>query len=145
MREETSCGIILARDEGDPRFLLLLYPAGHWGSPKGHVEADEDHRETARRELKEETGIDEVDFIPGFEESITYTYKAGGVRRRKEVIFFLATTTQRDVTLSHEHDDYAWLSYGDAVDRITYDDERAVFVQAREHLDDHDADLTTFL
>ena len=51
---ETSCGFILVNYDS---VLLLQYPQGHWSYPKGHVEGDEDHYQTARRELQEETGI----------------------------------------------------------------------------------------
>ncbi|MDG1555215.1 MAG: NUDIX domain-containing protein, partial [Candidatus Poseidoniaceae archaeon] len=59
---ETSCGVVLVNYG---TVLLLQYPQGHWDFPKGHVEeTDEDHFSTARRELNEETGISEIEFIP---------------------------------------------------------------------------------
>jgi 8-oxo-dGTP pyrophosphatase MutT (NUDIX family) len=52
---ETSCGVVLVNFDS---VLLLQYPQGHWDLPKGHVESsDSDKQATARRELKEETGI----------------------------------------------------------------------------------------
>ena len=48
----------------DGMVLLLQYPQGHWGLPKGHVELDDaPHEWTALRELKEETGIDDVELV----------------------------------------------------------------------------------
>ena len=47
--------------------LLLQYPQGHWDLPKGHVEDDDvDKHATAARELAEETGISEIEFVTGF-------------------------------------------------------------------------------
>ena len=58
---ETSCGLILRN--GD-LILLLRYPQGHWGFPKGHVEENDlSHQATAIRELEEETGITDVEII----------------------------------------------------------------------------------
>ncbi|MGY8735760.1 MAG: NUDIX domain-containing protein, partial [Candidatus Poseidoniales archaeon] len=55
---ETSCGVVLVNLG---TVLLLQYPQGHWDFPKGHVEdSDADHFETTRRELLEETGIEEI-------------------------------------------------------------------------------------
>ena len=45
---------------------------GHWGFVKGHVEDNETEKETALRELKEETGLSKVEFIEGFKEKTHY-------------------------------------------------------------------------
>lgn len=55
MECEKSCGCIIIEDE---KVLLVKQTKGHWGFPKGHVEADETEVETAIREVKEETNID---------------------------------------------------------------------------------------
>jgi 8-oxo-dGTP pyrophosphatase MutT (NUDIX family) len=52
--------VIISRD--DPKKMLLLYRAGpnynDWTFSKGHMEPDESREDTARREVKEETGLD---------------------------------------------------------------------------------------
>ena len=54
---ETSCGVVLVNFGS---VLLLQYPQGHWGFPKGHYESsDGAYQRTALRELEEETGIDQ--------------------------------------------------------------------------------------
>ena len=58
---ETSCGVVLVNFGS---ILLLQYPQGHWDFPKGHIEdEDVDHMATAARELAEETGISDIEFI----------------------------------------------------------------------------------
>ncbi len=75
VEEHVSSGIIpFTRDE--PReYLLLKYPQGHWGFPKGHVESGEDLIKTALRELEEETGLSDVDPIDDFKHEIEYWYR----------------------------------------------------------------------
>ena len=118
---ERSSGIVLFREDGNKKlFLLLHYPSGHWDFVKGRIEKNEQLKEAALRESKEETGITDIEFIDGFEEKIQYTYQYSGKRVRKEVIFFLAKTKTKDVTLSDEHLDHVWLEYDDAFSKTTY-------------------------
>ena len=44
----------------------------------------------------------------------------GGKIVSKEVTFFVGITNQTIVSLSHEHQSYAWLNYESAINRLTY-------------------------
>jgi len=75
MGEEKSAGIVLFRNISNKNeFLLLNYPQGHWDFIKGKVEQNETPHETALRETKEETGISNIEFVDGFEESVEYNF-----------------------------------------------------------------------
>ena len=52
----------IKKDSNEKEFLLLHHTVGHWDFPKGNIEAGEDELETARREIFEETGIQDVEF-----------------------------------------------------------------------------------
>ena len=105
---------------------------GHWDFPKGHIDDGETEIQTALRELEEETGIAHANVIDGFRDTITYIFSGGQERIGKEVIFFLATTKESKVTLSHEHIDYSWLDFDSAFSRLTYDNARQVLRSAIE-------------
>jgi len=121
MLEARSAVAILYLDSTDDKlFLLLNYPSGHWDFVKGNIEKDENLKQTVLREIKEETGISQVNFVDDFEDKIEYYYQRDGELVHKEVIFFLATTTTREVTLSDEHLDYTWLTFSDAIKKLTY-------------------------
>src|SRR4051812_19688096 len=53
-------GIVFDVVEGQPRILLVTArrDPSHWIFPKGHVEPGEMADETARREVREEAGVD---------------------------------------------------------------------------------------
>ena len=135
MGTEKSAGIVLFKnDSGKNEFLLLNYPQGHWDFVKGKVEQNETERETALRETKEETGIINIEFIDGFEESVEYNFRFKKEDIHKKVIFFLAKTSEKSIKLSHEHNDYLWLEYDDALKKTTFENAKNVLTKANEFL-----------
>ena len=135
MGTEKSVGIVLFRnDSSENEFLLLNYPQGHWDFVKGKMEKNETPHETAIRETKEETGITSVEFIDGFEESVEYDFRFKKEDIHKKVIFFLAKTNEKNIQLSHEHNDYLWLEYNDALKKTTFENAKNVLSKANEFL-----------
>jgi len=135
MREQKSTGIVLFRNASNKNeFLLLNYPQGHWDFVKGKVEEGETPHETAIRETKEETSISDIEFIDGFEESVEYDFRFKKENIHKKVIFFLAKTNEKKITLSHEHSDFVWLEYDDALKKTTFRNAKNVLSKANEFL-----------
>ncbi len=135
MIHETSAGIVIFRQLKDEReYLLLHYPGGHFDFPKGHVEKDESEHETAYRELQEETSIKKIVWIEGFRHKIHYFYHRGAELMSKNVIFFLARTTQKKVTLSFEHKGYLWLPYEPALEKVTFQTAKDILKKAEKFL-----------
>ena len=118
------------REGGKIFYLLLHYEEGHWGSPKGHIENTETIEETARREIREETGLTDIQFIDGFKEQNQYFFTSQGQRIFKTVTFLLAETRSKTIKLSFEHIGFAWLPYEEALKQITFEDERKVLQKA---------------
>ena len=135
MKEEVSAGIILFNEIVDKEFLLLNYPSKHWDFVKGKMEKDETPLETALRETKEETGISDVEFIDGFKEEIEYNFYADNQEIHKKVIFFLGKTKTIDIILSHEHLDFIWLDFNNALEKITYKNAKNLLKKSRNFLD----------
>ena len=135
MREQKSAGIVLFRsDSNKNEFLLLNYPQGHWGFIKGKVEPGETPYETASRETKEETEISNIKFIDGFEESVEYDFRFKNEDIHKKVVFFLAKTNEKKITLSHEHSNFVWLEYDDALKKTTFRNAKNVLSKTNEFL-----------
>ncbi len=121
MRKERSCGAVVYCEEcGKRQYLLLHHPAGHWDFPKGHVNKGETVQACAARERQEETGITDLNFIPGFEEKIHYFFTEKKVLVSKEVVYLLARTNTKEVKLSFEHTSYEWNTYEEALKKVTY-------------------------
>ena len=134
MPREISAGVILFRQAPEPHYLLLHYGSGHWDFPKGHIEAGEDAEQAARRELKEETGISEIRFVKGYKQSLRYFFRQKGIGIFKIVIYYLVETDQSEISLSHEHIGFDWLSYESAMERLTFKNSRDLLAKAHEHL-----------
>ena len=135
METEKSAGIVLFRnDSGKNEFLLLNYPQGHWDFVKGKIEKNETLHEAALRETREETGISNIEFFDGFEESVEYDFRFKKEDIHKKVIFFLAKTNEKNIKLSHEHNDYIWLEYDDALKKTTFENAKNVLIKANEFL-----------
>ena len=113
---------------------MLHYPGGHWDFPKGHMEEGEEEHETANRELLEETGIADIEFVENFRETIDYRYQKEGKPSHKQVIFFLAKTELEDIRISHEHLDYNWLPYDKAIEKLTFDNAKNLLKKAKNFL-----------
>ncbi len=145
---EISIGVVLfIVCENKPLFLLLRYPHGHWDFVKGHKEKGEKEKQTLRRELLEEAGIDQIEILPDFRQDVYFRYTAKGtekVKRQekgkglfiyKQVIYYIAKTKQTEVKLSEEHYDWTWLSYEEAYKRITHKNSRQVLRMAKDRID----------
>ncbi len=135
MLNEKSCGaVVYSKNSFGVKYLLLQYEAGHWDFVKGNVEQGENEKETAFRELGEETGIANARFIEGFRERIAYYYKRQGATVFKEVVFFLVESQITDVKLSFEHIGFAWLPYAATMEKLTFKNARDVLEKAQGFL-----------
>lgn len=111
-----SAGVIPVRHAQGGWLYLLLRAYQYWDFPKGKTEAGETPLEAALRELKEETGIDQVTFRWGQDFVETGPYARGKVAR-----YYIAETTSSQVVLGFvpalgraEHHEYRWMTYDDA-------------------------------
>ncbi len=134
MLTEKSCGAVVFKKDSEINYLLLQYEAGHWDFVKGNVEKGETEQETAVRELREETGISNARYMDGFRERISYYYKRQGATVFKEVVFFLMESGTKEVKLSFEHVNFAWLTYNGAMEKLTFKNARDVLRKAQDFL-----------
>ncbi len=135
---EKSYGAVVYRKEGNKiLYLLLLYERNgreHWDFSKGHRELGERAVDVVRREVREETGLQHLDFASGFEERVHFMFRRVGELVSKDVTFFLARTDQERVTLSYEHKDARWFSYEDALQTLTFKTSKDVLQRAHAFL-----------
>lgn len=100
-KEVNAAGGLVRNRRGD---YLLIKRDGLWDLPKGHQEEGEDIGATAVREVKEETGVDELK--PGDLIVITdHCYKRNGIWHLKHTWWFdMLYTNPVDLTPQREED-----------------------------------------
>ena len=119
-------------------FLLIKHRNGHWAFPKGHANVGETDVETARRELREETGIKEVTVNPkkAFEERYSKPkWREPNKIIIKTVRYFLGEVTNPKLKLqASEICDAKWVTYAEARKLITFDASRALLDEVAKAL-----------
>ena len=138
VRNQVSSGGVVVRRTAAAAEVAIIRPRGtdRWQLPKGIVDPGESPDVTARREVREEAGIDGA--IVGPISTIEYWYIGDDrdgerVRFHKTVHFFLLTFQEGDVA-DHDHEvaEARWLPLDEAVERLAFRNEKAVVEKARD-------------
>lgn len=116
--QKLSCGVVLARETEQGWRTLVLRAFHHWDFPKGIREQGEEPLDAALREVREETGIEDLRFDWGDRFFETGPYSRGKVAR-----YYLARTQTEDVEMGlspetgePEHHEWRWVSFDEAHD-----------------------------
>lgn len=134
VREPTSGGIVFrfAKDKKDIEILLIQDSKERWTIPKGHIEPGETAKMTARREVEEETGLQNLSILMWLGK-IHFKY------RRMDKLVLMTTQIYLVQALdSHEQPTpekwmkgIKWFSFNEALDAIEYEDIEKLMLIAR--------------
>ena len=125
-------GIVYRKFRGNHGNIIKHIKSGYWSFPEeGHVETAETEEETAKREIKEETGID-VYIDSGFRETVTYSPRKDA---KKEVVYFVARARNYDYTPQLEEiSEIRWVGIGQAHNLLVYDNDKLIVNKAKSFI-----------
>jgi 8-oxo-dGTP pyrophosphatase MutT (NUDIX family) len=135
---EVSAGGVVVRRGAHGVEVCLINDGRYWGLPKGNVEPGERAEDTALREIAEETGLDAGTLqIRASLPTSEYVYRRGGRLIFKRVHHFLVEATgPADLKPDPvEVTEAAWLSFDDALARVTFRDTVLAVREARAIVD----------
>lgn len=135
---EKSCGAVMFTEvDGVRKFILITNISGHIGFPKGHIEMGEDEKQTALREVYEETGV-KTQLLDGFRES--YNYLINGFIKKKAV-YYLAPFNAEDVKMNiMEISEYRLVTYEEALSVLNFKHDRDILTKANQFIDSRKSD-----
>lgn len=127
-KQEKSCGAVIFRMNHDETEVLLIHQnQGHWCFPKGHVKKGETERQTAYREVREETGL-KIRFANGFRDT---THYVPYIHTEKEAVYFLGIVSGgREKVQKEEVMEMKWIPASEACDLLTFANDRRLLEHA---------------
>jgi len=125
IRETTSGGIVWRRNEktNDIEILLIQDIKDRWTIPKGHIEPGENARQTAEREIQEETGLKKMK-VMNWLGKINFRYRRFNslILMTTHIYLVQALDDTNDLQKEDIMNGVKWMSTADALEAIEYED-----------------------
>ena len=125
VREPTAGGVIFRRgkDGKEIEILLIQDAKNRWTIPKGHIEEGENSKQTAEREVMEETGLAQVKVL-NWLGKINFRYRRqNSLVLMTTEIFLIRALGDTDALQAEDWmNGIKWFPATEALDKIEYDD-----------------------
>ncbi len=128
---EECFGIIPLMMKGDEWYTLLLcHKKGFfWGFPKGHPDHNETEKQTAERELYEETTLKVKKYLPLDSINVSFTFIRDNTHIHKKVRYFVAIVEGNVVIDKNEIQEANWIQLQKGADVATFTTDQDIIKQ----------------
>lgn len=134
-------GIVVRRDNNCVEFLLLkqIRKTGEiqWVMPKGHIQQGETSEQAAVREVREESGVEELGVIAFLGEQAFQYREESRIQHEKVVSWYLMETPYESHLSLNIEEGFVkskWLQFAEARKQCSHEDFRAWVDRAAETL-----------
>lgn len=124
VREPTAGGIVFRHNAAQEVEILLIQDAkNRWTIPKGHIEEGETSKQTAEREIREETGLQEMKVLNWLGKiNFRYRRQQSLVLMTTEIFLVKGLGDTNNLKPEEWMNGIQWFSANEALDKIEYDD-----------------------
>lgn len=137
VREPTAGGIVfrITHDQKDIEILLIQDSKGRWTIPKGHIEPGETAKQTAIREIGEESGLFHIQVLTWLGK-IQFQYRRVDklVLMTTQIYLVRALDDAETPTKEQWMKGIKWFKFNDAIDAIEYEDIEKLMLLAKNKI-----------
>ncbi len=123
VRETTAGGVVFRRNKQNEVEILLTQDAkDRWTIPKGHIEQGETPRQTAKREITEETGLKEMRVLDHLGKTEFRYRRQNSLILMTMHIFLVQALGNSDKLIKEDWmNGIRWFKFNEALDKIEYE------------------------
>ena len=123
-----SAGGVVLNSKG--QILVVNQASDSWSLPKGHIDEGEDAMQAARREIFEESGIKQLEYIKELGTYRRFRMKHGKMDKtqRKNITMFLFKTTETELRpVDPENPEARWVDKDKVSELLSFAKDREFF------------------
>ena len=137
MLKTQSAGAVILNPRGE--VVVVSQQGDSWSLPKGHVDPGESALEAAKREVAEESGITELQFVRELGSYERYRIGKGGIgddmSELKEIHMFLFTTDEDTLApVDPGNPEARWVPIDEVAELLTHPKDKEFFESIKDSL-----------
>ncbi len=135
--ESKSAGGVVVNAKGE--ILVVSQKGNSWSLPKGIIEDDEDAFSAAKREIYEESGINELEFVRELGSYERFRISADGkgedISVLKTITLYLFRTIQVDLKpIDKDNPEARWIHKNEVANLLTHPKDKEFFLSIKDEI-----------